>query len=211
MTQLARLSALGAMARGLLPPSVAVGVGLACAPGLLRPEERAGVARATPDRQREFAGGRAAARAALDQLGIADAIIPMGDDRAPVWPKGTAGSITHAEGLCLAAASLAPGIIGLGIDLEPDTPLPDDLRSEVVVPGDYEVDDKLLFSIKETVFKALYPQVGFIFGFDAVRVTLHGHQFIATTAATLGRVPTGTRMIGQFGRAEGFILTALAF
>jgi len=41
----------------------------------------------------DFSTGRYCAIKALEQLGIQDAIIPIGEDRAPIWPEGIVGSI----------------------------------------------------------------------------------------------------------------------
>ena len=53
------------------------------------------VAQSAPKRRRDFALGRSCARAALAELGHGEAVIAKGDDGAPLWPPGIAGSITH--------------------------------------------------------------------------------------------------------------------
>lgn len=194
----------------LLPPGSGVGAARPADPALLHPEERAAIARAIPARQREFAGGRLAARRALAQIGQTDHAIPMGADRAPIWPRGVCGTITHAGPVCLAAASADPGLVGLGIDLEPDEPLPPDLLAEILLPEERDLPARLVFSAKEAVFKALYPIVGHVFGFDAVRLRLDAHSFTAQTCQRLGPIPIGTCLTGGYWRGEGLILTALA-
>src|SRR5690349_4032467 len=57
----------------------------------LFPEEAAAVAKATPARLATFRAGRGCARAALKELGYADAAIPMGSSGAPIWPRGFVG------------------------------------------------------------------------------------------------------------------------
>ena len=76
------------------------GVGYAAIEGThgLLPEEAPAIARAIPKRQAEFAAGRRAARAALTTLGHPAQAIPVGDRRAPIWPQGTVGAITHDQG-----------------------------------------------------------------------------------------------------------------
>lgn len=62
--------------------------------------ERALVASAVPDRVREFATGRWCARQTLSKLGIVG-FSPLADpSRAPIWPEGIAGTITHVNGFC---------------------------------------------------------------------------------------------------------------
>ena len=84
-----------ALAR-VLPPGVAVAVEdpAASAEGMFDAEARA-VARAVPARRAEFAAGRRAAHRAMERLGVPAAPVAMGSDRAPVWPPGVIGSISH--------------------------------------------------------------------------------------------------------------------
>src|SRR5438876_615194 len=68
-------------------------------------EERALVAGASPVRRREFTAGRVCARDALQQLGGPRCAILRDPSRAPIWPEGFVGSISHAAGYCVAAAA----------------------------------------------------------------------------------------------------------
>jgi 4'-phosphopantetheinyl transferase EntD len=210
MTDADRLASLRHSAGSLLPGSVCVGASLGAEPGLLFMEELRAVMGAVPARVREFAGGRMAARAALDRLGLRDHPVPMAPDRSPVWPDGVRGSITHAGGLCLAAVTRDPEILGLGIDLEPDDPLPSEVLAEVVLDDERGLDARFVFSAKEAVYKALFPQVGRVFGFDAVRIAARDAGFLATTTMPLGPIPGGTRIVGRAARLHGFFLTAVA-
>src|SRR4051794_10899097 len=63
------------------------------------------VEKAAPKRRREFALGRACARAALKGLGHGDAVIGKSANGAPIWPDGIIGSITHT-------ASYAAALVG---------------------------------------------------------------------------------------------------
>lgn len=208
-----RLAALARRAVSLFPDSVAVGASPPVDPTTLHPDERAGIIAAIPRRQAEFAGGRAAARAAQIRLRGHALPVPMGPDRAPVWPSDLRGSITHADGLCLAVVTDDPAIRGLGLDLEPDAPLPPEIRAEVLgggeSPGLSGHDARAVFSAKEAVFKALYPQVGHVFGFDAVQVALHADGFSAVLRIPLGPLLAGTGLSGRIWRGEGLLLSAI--
>src|SRR5688500_10573337 len=68
-------------------------------PDPLFPEEEKAVAGALERRRREFALGRMHARRALGSLGYPDVCIGVRHDRAPLWPAGIVGSITHTQGL----------------------------------------------------------------------------------------------------------------
>jgi len=199
---------LAQVAQALFPPGVTVAGAAPCDPVGLHPEERPGIARAVPARQREFAGGRRAAALAQAALGLGPRLVPMGLDRAPVWPQGLRGTITHHGGLCLAAVTAGPW--DLGLDLEPDAPLPPEALAEVLHPCD-RGDPRAVFSAKEAVYKALYPRVRAVFGFDAVRVVIADAGFTATMLHPLGPVPEGSVLNGRLARVDGLILTALAY
>ncbi|WP_405591786.1 4'-phosphopantetheinyl transferase [Streptomyces sp. NBC_01190] len=137
----------------------------------LHPEEAEAVAKAVPKRRAEYAAGRACARAALAVLGVPPGPIPREARRgAPVWPAGYVGSITHTDGYRAAAVARATDILTIGIDAEPHGPLPQGVLDVILATG-AESDsltalsarhpdirwDRLLFSAKETVYKAWYP------------------------------------------------------
>jgi 4'-phosphopantetheinyl transferase EntD len=138
----------------------------------LFPEEEAFVARAVAKRRREFATVRACARRAMEKLGVpAQAILP-GERGAPQWPDGLLGSMTHCDGYCAAALVRAADLASLGIDAEPHAPLPDGVLEAVALPAERERlrrlatalpelrGDRLLFSAKESVYKAWFPLTG---------------------------------------------------
>ena len=165
----------------LLPPAVVVVETRRSdvAPPLLEEEQRF-VRHATAARRREFAVGRACARAALRRLGYRGQAIPADDDRAPVWPDGLIGSITHCAGFTAAAVARRVDLTMLGIDAERAGRLDDDVAEHVA--GDEErgrANDELgidagvvLFSAKEAVYKAWYPVTRRWLDFDAVTLSI---------------------------------------
>jgi len=149
-------------------------------------------------RQREFAAGRRAARMAMARIGLPPAAIPMGPDRAPVWPAGLAGSITHSASACLAAVTARPLLIGL--DLEPDMPLAPELWDSVLRPeeaaqlnGDAR-QAMAVFSAKEAAYKAQFPRSRAILDFQAMEVALFGDHFTATFRADVPGFASGDRL-----------------
>ncbi len=146
------------------------------------------VARSVPKRQAEFLHGRLAVRGAFRALGVEPVDVPIGATREPVWPDGFLGSITHCEGLAAAAVAHTAGTRGIGIDVErvvtPDWR--DDLFAMAIgareqslieaaanAPGARQPVDVLatmVFSAKESLFKAAHACVGRFFDFDAARV-----------------------------------------
>lgn len=217
MTQPPRLDRIEQALRALFPSGVAVAVvNLASAdPGHLWPEERAAVAGAVPHRLAEFAAGREAAHAALAALGLPPVALPMGPDRAPIWPDGIAGSIAHAAGLAVAVAR--PGA-PLGVDVEDDSPLPPDLWDTLTSPeeraafpsGGTGQQVRRVFAAKEALFKAQPQGARAMFGFDAVRVTLVENGFDAQFLTNAGAFRTGDTVRGRMALVEGLVLAGVA-
>lgn len=150
---------------------------------------------AVETRHMEFSAGRAAARQAMAQLSVAPQAILHGKDRAPIWPQGITGSISHSASDCLAVVWLAHQQ-GIGIDLEPATPLEAALWPVILRPEErdalQDTDDpalqaKRIFTIKEAVYKAQYPLSRRLFGFDAISVSLQADQPMRFSARFLQR------------------------
>lgn len=182
-------------ARTLLGPCVATPVVVVESvrpgdPTHLHPDEAAVVAGARAPRRAEFAAVRECAREALTRLGVPPApILPQGSGpmwaaRAPRWPDGVVGSMTHVAGYAAAVVAPAALVASVGVDAEPNTPLPDDVREYVTLPDERAALgclaaadgavawDRLLFSVKEAVFKAWFPLTGRWLGFGQCRVEL---------------------------------------
>ncbi len=121
---------------GLVPAAVATAEVFGDDPrARLLPGEEAAVARAQPARVREFATGRACARRALAALGLPEVPVPRGPRGAPGWPSGVVGAITHCPGYRAAVAARATDARALGIDAEPDAPLPPGVGRRVAPGG----------------------------------------------------------------------------
>jgi 4'-phosphopantetheinyl transferase EntD len=121
----------------ILPSAVASAVSFVDVPEAeLFPEELPLIARAVPRRRAEFTTGRACARRALAELGVAPAAILSGDRREPLWPDGVVGAITHCAGFRAAAVGRATDYRSIGIDAEPDEPLVDGILELVSLPAE---------------------------------------------------------------------------
>ncbi|MEZ5714965.1 MAG: 4'-phosphopantetheinyl transferase superfamily protein [Paracoccaceae bacterium] len=201
------------------------GVALACTdPGAPEEEgalfaiEAAAVARAVPARRAEFAAGRLAAHRALAGLGRLPEPVAMGPDRAPVWPDGVAGSISHCEGACVALAAEAARFPSLAVDLEPDADLPEDLWPlicrederawlESLPEAERGRAARLIFSAKECAFKLQYPLTRRMLDFSAVAVAIEPGRgrFRVRFPDDLGAALPQLAGPGRFGRAAGFV------
>lgn len=176
--------------RTLLPNTLlieAMPVG-AASENLLYPDEFAVVAKAVEKRRREFAAGRICARKALVRLGRAACSIPVGAMREPIWPADVTASITHDGDHAMVGMASARDVRLLGIDLAIAKPLgpelralvcsEDEMRSLTLFADSFSDNDpfKLVFSLKESIYKCLFPVVRKIFDFHDVRVNLRARE-----------------------------------
>lgn len=189
--------------------------------GELLPEERPAVARAVDRRRREFTAGRLAARHAMAELGVPVAPVPSGPDRAPIWPDGLVGSISHTAECCLAVVARRKTQAAVGIDLETDEPLPQGLAAEICRPE--ELDwlarqppsergrlARLVFSAKEAAYKCQYPLTGTLFGFETLRIEFGDGTFRAIFAQPVGQFAAGSFLRGRFSMQAGQILNVVS-
>ncbi|WP_431780373.1 4'-phosphopantetheinyl transferase family protein [Streptomyces chumphonensis] len=136
------------------------------------PEETAVLGRAAHGRREEFATVRHCARVALTSLGRPAGPMVPGVGGAPTWPEGVVGSMTHCDGYRAAAVCRRIDVAALGIDAEPHAPLPPGLLRRIASPSERGRLamlrqkrpalhwDRLLFSAKESVYKAWFPLTG---------------------------------------------------
>jgi 4'-phosphopantetheinyl transferase EntD len=197
----------------------------------LFPEEREHVANAVAKRRVEFAAVRRCARRALQELGYPPVPILPGEHREPLWPEGVVGSMTHCAGYCAAAVARGDEVSALGIDAEVHAALPDGvldlisleseraLIAELAKSGPDAVHwDRVLFSAKESVYKAWFPLTHRWLGFEEADIELRPdgtfearllsteHDASAAAPASPG-VPRG--FAGRWAVSGGLIATAV--
>lgn len=135
-------------------------------------------------RRREFATARALAREGFERFyGLRNFDLLNGEDRAPIWPPGITGSISHSSTRAwVALVDAARGTIG--IDGENRDRLERDLWHltmcdeeiaylDELQPSVQERRALLIFSAKEALYKAQYPWSREHVDFMAVRIKLN--------------------------------------
>lgn len=214
------------MLRELLPASVSSAEVFGDPAGLrLYPEEEAEVTRAVERRRREFTTGRHCARIALARLGQAPVAIVKGELGAPGWPDGVVGSITHCVGYRAAAVARAVDLMTIGIDAEPNERLPAGVLDVISLPRERErLDviaprspgiawDRLLFSAKESVYKAWFPVVRSFLDFGDADIAfdpaagVFTARFLVSVPVVGGRPWRG--VTGRFAVRDGLVVTAV--
>jgi 4'-phosphopantetheinyl transferase EntD len=192
----------------------------------LYPQEEALLRKAVTSRRLEFGTARWCARRALAKLGLPAAPILPGPRGAPSWPDGVTGSMTHCPGYRAAALAHSSDIAAIGIDAEPDGPLPDGVRDRIASPEELPALaelmaaapgvswDKLLFSAKESAYKAWFPLAQRWLGFTDASVSINpaGGTF-SVRLLVPGPVLAGRQLTEFPGRwlvRNGLVLTAIA-
>lgn len=210
----------------ILPPQVAAVEAFDDLPDVaLYPGEQEVVANAVDKRRKEFATGRACARAALARLGVPSAPILSGLRGSPQWPAGVVGSITHCAGYRAAAVGISGEVITIGMDAEPHEPLPDGVLTAVSARGERNrlamlaaarpeiCWDRVLFCAKEAVYKAWFPVTQRWLGFEDADVDIcpADRTFIARLLVD-GPAVNGsvlTEFNGRWQVSDGLITTAI--
>ncbi|WP_436735737.1 4'-phosphopantetheinyl transferase family protein [Streptomyces sp. BBFR102] len=192
-------------------------------------QEAAVVARAVHKRRAEFATVRHCARRAMADLGVAPAPLLPGERGAPVWPGGVIGSMTHCDGYRAAVVGPASRFRSVGVDAEPHDALPEGVLGTIALPSERERHralrgerpdvhwDRLLFSAKESVYKAWFPLTGRWLGFEEADLVIDpGTGPTGTFTARLlvpGHTTSGAPLTGFAGRWRvdaGLVCTAIA-
>jgi len=186
----------------------------------------ASIQRSVAKRQAEFLAGRICARAALQQLEGLSVSPAIGEDRAPVWPTHICGSITHSTGRAAAIVAKKSHWRGLGMDLENllNVERAERLAEEILTAPELKrmtaggreqlaLLVTLTFSVKESLFKALYPIVQQRFYFEHAEVlewTEAGEVRLRLLTDLSTEWRNGTELNAQFGVQDGQLLSLVS-
>lgn len=134
------------------------------------------------NRRAEFFTGRRCAHIAMREAGYPNLPIFRDNDRAPIWPLSMIGSISHGAGIAAAIISKhRSSLLGIGIDIED---LSRDIRTNIArhTLTEWEIEKwtnskaemtrevRIIFSIKETIYKCFYPIDRIYLGFHDAEV-----------------------------------------
>jgi len=148
-------------------------------------EEAASITSSITQVRRASGAARIVARELLAQLGHTHARVPKDTSGAPVWPAGIVGSMAHDDRIAVAVVGLQRDVRALGVDIEPATPLPDDMLTLVGTAPELTglahdpLRGRLLFAVKEAVYKAAYPIDGTFLEFHDITVDLAGRKAVS--------------------------------
>lgn len=149
----------------------------------LLPEEQVHARGLRGFRQVQWVGGRLAARAAVDSLGVAMGPLLSDGYGAPKAPKPLTISIAHKRHLAVAmVAQRRHGLVGVDLEVRgharmgiaPRVLTPDEMSEIEHLPLDRQWTSVLMrFAIKEAIYKALAPRLRRYIGFEEAYVFPH--------------------------------------
>ena len=174
-------------------------------------------------RRAQFNRVRLIAARLLASIGADQVDVPRGPDRAPVWPSGFVGSISHTDTLFGVAVAPERILRSVGIDIEAtlagktlaavlDTCLNDRERAAIPATGFGAARfATLCFSAKEALFKCLYPLVRRMFDFRDVEIAVDlpaGTVLMRLLDSLSADFPAGTQLQGRYRFGEGHVYTS---
>lgn len=181
--------------------------------------------RGVSKRQAEHLAGRICARNAVWQLSGQTWLPGRDPDGVPLWPNGLTGSISHGAGLAAAVVAKTCDWRGLGIDLEQHLSVAraHKLAEQILTPSELQRASQLeheafaqrvtqTFSLKESLFKALFPLVRKRFYFqDAEVLKVAGEQARLRLLLDLhSDWPAGREVDGRVTAYDSHLLSLVA-
>ncbi len=137
---------------------------------------------AVAKRRAEYLASRVCVRYALGQLGIDHFILTNDKDRAPLWPQGIVGSLSHTHhciSLLLARAT-SHKLPGVDCEKVMKHQTAEEMQSMIITPQEMTVLQQsglpfaaaltVAFSLKESLYKAMFPQLRTFMNFDSAEI-----------------------------------------
>ena len=136
-------------------------------------------------RKEHYRSGRICAGEVLSKLGtLGQPVLRDPQTREPLWPEGISGAITHSGKWAAAAAGKTSDVSGIGIDLEDlERQVDSRISRHVCIPEEQkwlqecgedflEQNLKIIFSAKESIFKAFFPYTRTYLHFHDARILM---------------------------------------
>ncbi|WP_205955876.1 4'-phosphopantetheinyl transferase family protein [Pantoea stewartii] len=133
-------------------------------------------------RQAEFIAGRYMAKLCLEALSVVDHNVLIGSHREPLWPEGIIGAISHTcdRVVALVADKIDYRFAGLDVENWLDAETVELTGSDIHSNSEFNLlrdqgvnsimASSIIFSAKESLFKATFPYIGYYFWFESARV-----------------------------------------
>ncbi|WP_437609812.1 4'-phosphopantetheinyl transferase family protein [Erwinia sp. V71] len=174
-------------------------------------------------RRAEYLASRYAARTALASAGIADFLLLNDHQRAPIWPAGICGSLSHSEqrAVLLTAAARPQRWIGIDTEQLMSRERAAELSEVIITARERQwlqhsdislaLGVTLAFSLKESLYKALYPALRQFMDFHSAEVVMldqeNGRASLKLTRDFRAEFSAGRQFAGYFRQQQDEITT----
>lgn len=183
--------------------------------------------RAVNKRRAEYLASRYAARIALQAYGVAGFVLQNDVDRSPIWPDSIVGALTHTSGRAVIITAPFESRHHVGVDVEKliaestARELSRMIASESEMLYLHQCDVPfataltLAFSLKESLYKALYPRLKQFIDFHAAEV-VHvdfktGQAVLQLTECLSDELTAGRQFTGYFQQQQDEVLTIVLY
>lgn len=181
---------------------------------------------AAKGRKEEFVAARACAIKAFKEFGLEVSNIKKDESRKPIWPKGFMGSLSHTKNIAMASIYKEGYCQSVGIDCE--IMIKDDkfekIKSYITRKEDIDffhtiasnklmLAHTLMFSAKESLYKAINPLCNEFFGFQEAYlsgINFEDETFEIVLNTDIENVkPFETVYFGRFIATKSYIITSI--
>ena len=154
----------------------------------LLPEQKEKCGTLTGARRLEFGTTRFLANVVQGRFGSQTDALTNVVKRYPVWPQALVGSISHARKLSLVACAARSQYANLGVDIESFGRIKPGLYKKLFNENELQIIDQsvdadvtatTMFSIKESIYKAVNPVTELWLGFKDVELSRENHTWQA--------------------------------
>lgn len=181
------------------------------------------VQKAVKKRRAEYLASRWLAREVMRISGFPDFLLQNHSDRSPVWPPGIQASLSHTDGAVALAMTRLPLCVGVDTEITMRASTAEEtatvLMSEEEIarlralPLPFPQAATLLFSLKESLYKALWPQLHQPMDFhqaSLLEIDTEKQKAVLCLHQTFSPVfTTGTRLEAEFQLEADRVLTLL--
>lgn len=137
--------------------------------------------RAVKKRRAEYLASRYCLQQALASWGIPSFLLHNSPDRAPIWPQGIRGSLSHThQQVCALLTRRQDQLLGVDCERIMEAKVASETHPMLITAAEkarleqgnvpFPTALTVAFSIKESLYKALYPQVKQFMDFSAAEV-----------------------------------------
>ncbi|QKJ87886.1 4'-phosphopantetheinyl transferase superfamily protein [Paramixta manurensis] len=179
------------------------------------------LSKAVKKRQAEYLASRYLAQQVMSHYGIGHFLLQNSRDRAPIWPLGIAASLSHTHHCAVLLSTDTDQLVGVDIEQLIAAEVAAGLQETLLVAAEsqrlarsglsFTQAITVAFSLKESLYKALYPHSQQFIGFhDAMVIevdAVNGTACLQLTKNIGAAFPAGRQFNGYFQLRREEVIT----